>query len=304
MTFDGSKTSSERLATYISGELGSLSSVDSDRIPSTSSPLYLGSLQGTNVNGHNGLLDDVRIYNQALSAEEIALFTKAPPNYGPEISLNIDSSATLHQALAISANVNDDGLPQSTSLAHLWSSPGVTFSDASAASSEATFPAVGKHTLKLSAFDGDLTTFKTADVDVAEILVSYNEWASEFNWQGRDAGAHSHDNVYRIPNLILYAMDLNPTLREPGKNLPAIEETSDESTISFSYRRNKTATSIIFRPQSSGDLSNWIPINASDPNITITVLDPNVDGDGSAELIKVEMPRSPQHFFRLHAENE
>ncbi|WOO39428.1 LamG-like jellyroll fold domain-containing protein [Rubellicoccus peritrichatus] len=303
VTFDGSKDAFSRMQIYLNGQLDSEHYVSLNQVPITSSPLYLGSLQGTGVNGHNGLLDDVRIYNRALSDAEIALFVESPPNYGPEIQLSVSNTARIGTPKSVSATIQDDGLPVGGSLLQRWSGANVSFEDTAALSTNATFSATGDQVIRLSASDGDVTTFKTMSISVAEILVSFNDWATDIDWQGRDSSADSVDNAYRIPNIILFAMDLDPVALNPDATLPRVASPTDSNTFSFTYRRSKLVDSIVFYPQYSNDLITWNAIDADAPDVTISVIDPDVDGDGSAELILVEVANVDKLFFNLFSQN-
>ena len=216
VAFDGSKPQAERLRIYLSGVFDAENATGLNQIPATTSPLYLGSLQGTNVNGHNGLLDDVRIYDRILSDAEIASFTALPPNYGPEIQLSAKRTGQLGAPHPVSATLQDDGQSNGESLLHRWGGSNVNFDSRESLSTHATFDVGGDQEIHLSASDGFVTTLKTMNLNIIELLTAYDDWAGELDWQGRDSAADSSDNVHRIPNLILYAMDLHPLVKEPG----------------------------------------------------------------------------------------
>ena len=92
-----------------------------------------------------------------------------PANQAPEVSAGPDQAVTLPNAATLAAVVTDDGLPAGSTLTISWSAvsgPGtVTFGDASAASTTASFSAPGDYLLRLSATDGELPA--SDDVAVA-----------------------------------------------------------------------------------------------------------------------------------------
>ena len=96
----------------------------------------------------------------------------APPvNEPPSVSAGPDRSITLGEAASLDGTVSDDGLPSSPgSVASTWtkiSGPGtVTFGDASAVDTTASFSATGTYVLRLSASDGSLTAFDEMTVTV------------------------------------------------------------------------------------------------------------------------------------------
>src|SRR6185369_2239618 len=107
------------------------------------------------------------------SSDEITITVKAanqPPsvNAGPDLTVILPATATLN------GSVTDDGLPQGSTLTITWSKvsgPGnVTFSNANAASTTATFSQAGNYTLRLTASDTDLT----ASDDVAVTVIPEN----------------------------------------------------------------------------------------------------------------------------------
>ena len=68
------------------------------------------------------------------------------------------------------------------------------------------------------------------------------------------------------------------------------------------YRQRTHTGSIVFYPQISNDLLEWRAIDAKDPNVVTTVVDPDVDGDGTAELVQVEFANADALFLKLFSE--
>ncbi|HUP75158.1 MAG TPA: hypothetical protein VM282_19090, partial [Acidimicrobiales bacterium] len=97
--------------------------------------------------------------------------TDAPVNQAPVVDAGADQSVVLPDAASLAGSVSDDGLP-SGSLTVGWSKvsgPGtVTFANATAASTTATFSDVGTYVLRLTASDGELTSSDDVTVTVAE----------------------------------------------------------------------------------------------------------------------------------------
>jgi hypothetical protein len=92
--------------------------------------------------------------------------TEPPPNQPPSVDAGADQLLALPPGTAsLAGTASDDGLPGPMTL--LWTGPvGVSFSDATALSTIATFPAVGSYTLSLTAGDGELTSSDTVVVTV------------------------------------------------------------------------------------------------------------------------------------------
>jgi hypothetical protein len=93
----------------------------------------------------------------------------APVNQAPTVNAGSDQTITLPASASLSGTANDDGLPAPpATLTTTWSrvsGPGtVTFGNANASSTSATFSVAGAYVLRLTAFDGVLTS--TDDVTV------------------------------------------------------------------------------------------------------------------------------------------
>ncbi len=116
----------------------------------------------------------------SLSASDDVVITV---NATPTVSAGPDRSVTLPASATLSGTVADDGLPSNT-LTATWSTvsgPGtVTFANASAASTTATFSAAGSYTLRLTASDGAasasddmiVTAVGVRQIDVAAVSLS------------------------------------------------------------------------------------------------------------------------------------
>jgi hypothetical protein len=94
-----------------------------------------------------------------------------PANQAPQVSTGPDQTIALPAGAALSGAVSDDGLPAPPGQVTLtWSTdsgPGtVTFADAHAKDTSATFAAAGTYVLRLTASDGSLSGFATVVVTV------------------------------------------------------------------------------------------------------------------------------------------
>lgn len=86
--------------------------------------------------------------------------TVDPINEAPLVSADADSVVELPEPAALRGSVTDDGWPRGSTLTQQWSvvaGTGVTFADATAASTTATFVSAGTYTLRLTATDGALS---------------------------------------------------------------------------------------------------------------------------------------------------
>lgn len=133
---------------------------------------------GRTVNGNasaepfRGEVDDLRVYQRALSHEEVRDLASILKNHAPLVSLPdtqpVTGAFTIPTAF-FNPSLVDDGLPGGTVSAS-WQSvagPGTAvFSNASALSTNVTFPAPGFYTLRLIADDGEAAS-------VGEMQITY-----------------------------------------------------------------------------------------------------------------------------------
>ena len=117
---------------------------------------YIGN-QDTLDRGYQGAIDELRIYNRLLTADEVRLLAYASiPNLAPTVNLNDASFFT--NPFTIRASVLDDGKPfPVTNSWRQMSGPGtVTIANTNARITSATFPTPGIYGLRFSATDGEV----------------------------------------------------------------------------------------------------------------------------------------------------
>jgi PKD repeat protein len=96
-----------------------------------------------------------------------------PPNTAPNVNAGADLTVTLPAAANLDGTVTDDGQPNPPgTVTTTWtvdSGPGaVSFQNASAVDTQATFSAAGTYTLRLTANDSDLTNSDTTQITVLD----------------------------------------------------------------------------------------------------------------------------------------
>jgi hypothetical protein len=132
---------------------------------------------GRNPDGSNflhGVIDDVRIYNRALTSAEIAQIISGAggsPNQAPIVNAGADQAVMMPGGATLNGTVADDGQPSPVALTLNWtkaSGPGVVmFSSLSAATTTATFSVAGTYVLLLTASDGALSAADDVTVTVS-----------------------------------------------------------------------------------------------------------------------------------------
>src|SRR2546425_593115 len=104
-----------------------------------------------------------------LSASDDAVVTVTPPNQPPNVNAGPDQTITLPISANLNGSVSDDGLPIGSSVATTWSKVSglgtVTFGNANATATTASFSSAGVYVLRLTASDSELTA--TDDLTIA-----------------------------------------------------------------------------------------------------------------------------------------
>jgi hypothetical protein len=151
------------------------------------SSIYIGSLPGNTVNGpitptvsnvtthavayrvFPGAIDDVRVYNRPLLADEIAYLAEHPDvdgNLAPYIGDVGTGNVTMlsGETKAFAPETVDDGLPVGSPVTYEWEvltgdPADVVFADKTAAATQVTVTKVGNYSFRLKATDGERVTY-------------------------------------------------------------------------------------------------------------------------------------------------
>jgi YD repeat-containing protein len=169
---------------YVNGAQRTVANIGNFR-PRTTFPLFFGNILA-DVAFFEGMLDEITLYTRALDAQEMyeifaagstgkcPLSANLPPvvNAGPDVHLEAPGVGTLN------GSASDDGLPAPASLRPTWSvvsGPGnVTFADAGAFTTTATFDAAGIYVLRLSVDDTAILRSDVMEVRVASVCTIKN----------------------------------------------------------------------------------------------------------------------------------
>jgi hypothetical protein len=102
-----------------------------------------------------------------------------------------------------------------------------------------------------------------------------------------------------IPNLLAYALALDPVGDKTGR-LPRLDLAGDSPPLlRYRFRQQADAADLSLVVETSEDLVEWAPLGTPP-----AVIDPDIDGDGSARLMEVALPLTQDGerlFLRLRA---
>jgi len=160
-------------------------------------PGYIGN-RYDGARGWNGLIDDLRIYNRILNANEVQLLAAMPlTNRAPVVNAGTNQAIIWPAAASLSGTVSDDGNPNPPGLVAVsWSQlsgPGVVaFGNANALATSATFSLPGVYLLQLAASDGQVQTVSTVTINAAQPVLAgqfisfsnlaYLSWPNQAGW--------------------------------------------------------------------------------------------------------------------------
>ena len=139
--------------------------------------------------------------------------------------------------------------------------------------------------------------------------LGYFDWQQSFTWSASTSLLDADPNQNGVPNLLEYALDLNPLSQTPP-TLPVAgwnTSTPDGPWLTFTYRHNLKAQDLTYEILSSEDLQNWSVLNVDEVITFSDILEANPDGDGSSELLRIRTLSDPalnKMFLRLRVTRE
>jgi parallel beta-helix repeat protein len=139
--------------------------------------------------------------------------------------------------------------------------------------------------------------------------LGYFDWQQSFTWSASASLPDSDPNQNGVPNLLEYALDLNP-LSQTSPTLPSVgwnTSTPDGPWLTFTYRHNLKADDLTYEILSSEDLQSWSVLNVDEVSTFSETVDANPDGDGSCELLRIRTLADPslnKLFLRLRVSRQ
>lgn len=117
---------------------------------------------------------------------------------------------------------------------------------------------------------------------------AYASWSGGVTWEGLDSSPAADPNGDGVSNLLAYALDLDPLTTASGAQIPSarIIENNGRTYLAFEGRQNLLAPDLTYHLLGSETLEpgSWIRILPE--TSSFEVVDDDVDGDGSARLVR------------------
>ena len=138
---------------------------------------------------------------------------------------------------------------------------------------------------------------------------TYLDWQTAQSWSTPSNLPEADPNKNGVPNLLEYALDLNPLSQNPP-TLPLVgwdTSTPDGPWLTFTYRHNLKAQDLSYEILVSEDLQTWSALNVDEISTFFETVEANPDGDGSSELLRIRTlpnPTSNKLFLRLRVTQE
>jgi parallel beta-helix repeat protein len=138
---------------------------------------------------------------------------------------------------------------------------------------------------------------------------AYLDWQTAQPWSTPSNLPEADPNKNGVPNLLEYALDLNPLSQNPP-TLPLVgwdTNSPDGPWLTFTYRHNLKAQDLTYEILVSEDLQTWSVLNVDEISTFFETVEANPDGDGSSELLKVRTAVSSSSnklFLRLRVQKK
>ena len=138
---------------------------------------------------------------------------------------------------------------------------------------------------------------------------TYLDWQTAQSWSTPSNLPEADPNKNGVPNLLEYALDLNPLSQSPPA-LPLVgwdTNTPDGPWLTFTYRHNLKAQDLSYEILVSEDLQTWSALNVDEISTFFETVEANPDGYGSSELLRIRTlpnPASNKLFLRLRVTQE
>lgn len=281
LVFDGTQ-SSNNVRYYLNGNPDKFVTVSGatqlDR--KTTRNFFIGAFGTTDTKTFNGIIDEVRVYNRALSGDEIRDLAQAvPARIGPAVSVSGPISGTTGSSLPVTGTASSTAGPVTLQWSAPQASAAAAFADPAAASTTVSFNQPGTYTVRLTADDGSISTWAETSASITP-APGMSSWLQQHFGTTDATGSRAptaNPASDGLPNLLKYALDLDPNQAyspaEAGLNLGQTN-VSDQDYLTYTF--TGTAADVTYIVEATNGLGEpWTTIyshSGSAPG-TVTVND-------------------------------
>ena len=158
---------------------------------------------------------------------------------------------------------------------------GLNFANGAAATTTASPAFGGAYTLRLTATDGDITTFADVSAAITGGPLSYSQWASSHGLPGDGTGSGAltaNPAKDGITNAMKFALGLDPNVPSyGGRFLAGTITVSGQTYLMTTYIRSEPPpTGVIYAVTTCSDISTWSTVEtvgvSSTPDVPATGL--------------------------------
>lgn len=181
-----------------------------------------------------------------------------PLNKAPVVGIASVVSPVM-SSVSLNGSVTDDSFPAPPAVTTLWSvlsSPGISFANALSPVTTAAIEGDGVHSLRLSADDGSVFSFK--DVSFTGYVSQFSSWQSQnFPSSGSPEAAPEADPDHDgLPNLLEYTVNTNGNVTSSNPITYQTMTSGQNQYLQISLPKNPAATDVSIIVEATGDLSN------------------------------------------------
>jgi hypothetical protein len=208
-------------------------------------------------------------------------------NLVPLVQAGSDQVLAWPASATLSGAVYDDNRPTGAAVTQSWSQvsgPGtVSWGQQAQAQTTASFSQPGVYVLRLTAND---TLLSGSDEITVIIGMNYGIWKAQYSWNGGGSLDLDDPDGDKIPNLMEYALGLNP-MQPSTIGLPSL--TVGSSDLTYVYTKDTSKSDLTYQVEYSADLQTWSSAASA-----------RVGPAGVTETWQASLPRDAAHkFLRL-----
>jgi hypothetical protein len=181
-----------------------------------------------------------------------------PMNKAPQITIASVTSPVV-SSVSLSGTVTDDSYPLPVSLTRQWSvlsSPGISILTPLNPTTTATITADGTHSLRLSADDSSVQTFR--DISFTGYVSNFSQWqANTFAGSSDPSAAPDADPDHDgLPNLLEYALSTSGSVANANPIVNEFVTSGPDKYLCLTVPKNPAAIDVTYIVEATSDIAN------------------------------------------------